>query len=42
MAVCCHGGLLPVQAVARYSNKVESRNFMYKDMGDVMGRVVFR
>jgi len=31
-----------LQAVARNGNRVESRNFMYKELGDVMGRTVFR
>lgn len=31
-----------LQAVARNGNKVESRNFMYKEMGHVLGKVVFR
>lgn len=35
-AECC------LQAVARNGNRVDSRNFMYKELGDVMGRTVFR
>ncbi len=31
-----------VQAVARNSNKIDSRNFMYKELGDVLGKHVFR
>ena len=31
-----------LQSVARNSNRVESRNFMYKEMSQVLGKVVFR
>lgn len=30
------------QAVARNGNKIESRNFMYKEISDVLGKVVFK
>jgi hypothetical protein len=36
LAVCT------LQAVARSGGRVESRNFMYKELGDVLGRCVFR
>jgi len=34
--------LYHAQAVARNGNRIESRNFMYKEMSHLLGKVVFR